>query len=132
VYVRVTTLQAQATDTSTPAVNWDDARRRVLSSYREWLRAVSIIMITKITNEAYKSTDSCSNRSQGPEIQNMYSLNMPVAALRTKLRQEFERHRYVAQLPTVDVLLFKSHSEYQYEVLTKKPVICFETRGTMR
>jgi len=50
---------------------------------------------------------------QGPEIQTMYSLDMPVSALRTKMRQEFERHRYVQQLKTVDVLLFNSHQEYQ-------------------
>lgn len=43
----------------------------------------------------------------------MYSLNLPVSTLRTKIRQEFERHRYVSQLPTVDVLLFSSHQEYQ-------------------
>jgi len=29
------------------------------------------------------------------------------------MRQEFERHRYVSQLKTVDVLLFNSHQEYQ-------------------
>jgi NADH dehydrogenase (ubiquinone) 1 alpha subcomplex subunit 6 len=38
---------------------------------------------------------------------------MPVAALRTKMRQEFERHRYVNQIGAVDVLLFQSHAEYQ-------------------
>jgi NADH dehydrogenase (ubiquinone) 1 alpha subcomplex subunit 6 len=43
----------------------------------------------------------------------MYSLNMPVSAIRTKIRQEFERHRYAAQLRTVDVLLFNSHQEFQ-------------------
>ena len=43
----------------------------------------------------------------------MYSLNMPVSAIRTKIRQEFERHRYVAQLRTVDVLIFNSHQEFQ-------------------
>ena len=43
----------------------------------------------------------------------MYSLNMPVSRIRTKVRQEFERHRYVSQLQTVDVLLFQSHAEYQ-------------------
>ena len=43
----------------------------------------------------------------------MYSLNMPVSAIRTKVRQEFEKHRYVKQLGAVDVLLFQSHSEYQ-------------------
>lgn len=43
----------------------------------------------------------------------MYSLNMPVSALRTKMRQEFERHRYVNQLNVVDMLLFQSHAEFQ-------------------
>jgi hypothetical protein len=43
----------------------------------------------------------------------MYSLNMPVSALRTKMRQEFERHRYVSQIGVVDMLLFQSHAEYQ-------------------
>jgi hypothetical protein len=43
----------------------------------------------------------------------MYSLNLPVSAIRTKIRQEFERHRFVNQLPVVDMLLFKSHAEYQ-------------------
>jgi len=43
----------------------------------------------------------------------MYSLNMPTSALRTKMRQEFERHRYVKEIPTVDKLLFQSHAEFQ-------------------
>lgn len=29
------------------------------------------------------------------------------------MRQEFERHRFVNQLPVVDMLLFQSHSEFQ-------------------
>lgn len=48
----------------------------------------------------------------------MYSLNLPVSTLRTKIRQEFERHRYVNQLKTVDVLLFSSHQEYQVQPLS--------------
>jgi hypothetical protein len=43
----------------------------------------------------------------------MYSLNMPVSKIRTKIRSEFEKHRYVNQLGVVDVLLFQSHSEFQ-------------------
>lgn len=43
----------------------------------------------------------------------MYTLSIPVSTLRTKIRQEFERHRYVNQLRTVDVLLFNSHQEFQ-------------------
>jgi len=79
------TYLAQRTRSS---VNWSDAKRRVIHSYRDWLRSA-------------------------PEIQTMYSLNMPVSTLRTKMRQEFERHRYVNQLKTVDVLLFNSHQEFQ-------------------
>ena len=54
-----------------------------------------------------------SEQLQAPEIQTMYSLNMPVSALRTKMRQEFERHRYVNQINVVDMLLTKSHQEFQ-------------------
>ncbi|KAI5292930.1 hypothetical protein KEM52_005960 [Ascosphaera acerosa] len=43
----------------------------------------------------------------------MYELNMPVSTIRTKIRQEFERHRYVNQLPVVDVLIAQSNAEYQ-------------------
>lgn len=43
----------------------------------------------------------------------MYSLNTLVLALRTKVRQQFERHQYVNQLLVVDMLLFQSHAEYQ-------------------
>lgn len=50
---------------------------------------------------------------KAPEIQTMYSLNLPAAAIRTKVRQEFERHRFVNQLPVVDSLIFRSHTEYQ-------------------
>ncbi|RDW89471.1 hypothetical protein BP6252_01503 [Coleophoma cylindrospora] len=70
------------------SVNWADAHRRVLKSYREWLRSA-------------------------PEIREMYSLGMPVSALRTKMRQEFERHRFVKDTKVVDMLLFQSHAEFQ-------------------
>ena len=50
----------------------------------------------------------------------MYSLNMPVSAIRTKMRQEFERHRYVAQLKTVDVLIFNSHQEFQVRTMISR------------
>lgn len=43
----------------------------------------------------------------------MYSIPHPVSAIRTRMRQEFERHRYVNKLPAVDVLLFQSNADYQ-------------------
>ncbi|TGO91399.1 hypothetical protein BPOR_0029g00220 [Botrytis porri] len=70
------------------SVNWTDAKSRVLKSYREWIRAA-------------------------PEIQTMYSLGMSVSQLRTKMRSEFERHRYVNHIGTVDKLLYESHAEFQ-------------------
>ena len=43
----------------------------------------------------------------------MYSLNMPVARVRAKMREEFERHRYVNNLSVVDVLIGQSNMEFQ-------------------
>jgi len=40
-------------------------------------------------------------------------VDIPVPAVRAKIRQEFERHRYVQQLPVVDVLITKSNMEFQ-------------------
>ncbi|RDA95820.1 hypothetical protein CP533_5060 [Ophiocordyceps camponoti-saundersi (nom. inval.)] len=70
------------------SASWADAKRRVVSSYREWIRGA-------------------------PEIQTMYNMPLPVSAIRTRIRQEFERNRYVTKLPVVDMLIFKSHTEYQ-------------------
>lgn len=50
---------------------------------------------------------------QAPEIQTMYSIPLPVSTIRTRMRQEFERHRYVNKLPVVDVLLFQGQADYQ-------------------
>ena len=50
---------------------------------------------------------------QAPEIQSMYTLNIPVSKIRNHMRREFERHRYVSQLPVADVLIMHSHQEFQ-------------------
>jgi hypothetical protein len=50
---------------------------------------------------------------QAPEIQTMYSVPFPVSTIRTRMRQEFERHRYVNKLPVVDVLIMQNNAEYQ-------------------
>jgi hypothetical protein len=55
--------------------------------------------------------------SQAPEIQTMYSVPHPVSAIRSRMRQEFERHRFVNKLPVVDVLLFQSAADYQVSTL---------------
>ena len=43
----------------------------------------------------------------------MYSVPQPISAVRTRIRQEFERHRFVNKLPVVDVLLFQSSADFQ-------------------
>jgi NADH dehydrogenase (ubiquinone) 1 alpha subcomplex subunit 6 len=48
----------------------------------------------------------------------MYTLNVPVSAIRTKIRQQFEKHRYASQINVVDVLLYKSHAEFQVRFLS--------------
>lgn len=79
------TLLAQR---SRQSVSWADAQKRVIKSYRDWIRAA-------------------------PEIQTMYSLDIPIAQMRTKMRQEFERHRFVKQISVVDVLLTRANVEFQ-------------------
>ncbi|KAK0732754.1 hypothetical protein B0T21DRAFT_200712 [Apiosordaria backusii] len=74
--------------TTRQSANWADARSRVLKAYRDWIRAA-------------------------PEIQTMYSLPQPVSAIRTRIRQEFERHRFVNKLPIVDILLLQNNADYQ-------------------
>jgi NADH dehydrogenase (ubiquinone) 1 alpha subcomplex subunit 6 len=50
---------------------------------------------------------------KAPEIVATYSLSIPVSAVRSRIRQEFERNRYVQELPVINVLLFKGLAEYQ-------------------
>ena len=106
------------------AVNWPDARRRVLKSYREWLRAVrhsTSLPFRYLKSRAKYILRKRRGRKQAPEVQQMYSLNMPVSKIRTKVRSEFEKHRYVNQLGVVDVLLFQSHSEFQVSTVPSAP-----------
>jgi len=62
---------------------------------------------------------------QAPEIQTMYSVPLPVSVIRTRIRQEFERHRFVNKLPVVDVLVTKGHIDYQ----VRAPLIVGLDRG---
>ena len=48
----------------------------------------------------------------------MYSIPFPVSAIRTRMRQEFERNRYVNKLSVVDVLILKNNADYQVSVLS--------------
>ncbi|KAK1149893.1 hypothetical protein N8T08_003449 [Aspergillus melleus] len=77
------------------------------------VRPLEIAAMSMAENPELIAPRSQQPSTGSPEIQTMYSLNIPVSAIRTKIRQEFEKHRYVKQLGVVDVLLFQSHSEFQ-------------------
>lgn len=68
---------------------------------------------------------------QAPEIQTMYSVPFPVSDIRTRMRQEFERHRYVNKLGVVDVLLMQNNAEYQVclPLLAKRAISVTEASG---
>lgn len=60
----------------------------------------------------------------------MYSLNMPVAKIRAKMREEFEKHRYVNNIKAVDVLIMQSHAEFQVR-FRSLPLECGRSGGGM-
>eukprot|EP00842_Homolaphlyctis_polyrhiza_P005410 jgi/Hompol1/5870/HPOL_000120-RA len=43
----------------------------------------------------------------------MYRLEVSPRTLRERIRQEYEKHRYVRNLSIIDVLLFKGRIEYE-------------------
>lgn len=50
---------------------------------------------------------------QVPDMVNLYQIELPISTVRSKIRQEFERNRYISDLPTIDIILFKGQIEYQ-------------------
>jgi NADH dehydrogenase (ubiquinone) 1 alpha subcomplex subunit 6 len=43
----------------------------------------------------------------------IYQLNISSTQIRHKIREEFEKNRHVVDLATIDILLFKSRTEYE-------------------
>ena len=43
----------------------------------------------------------------------MYTIPFPISTIRTRMRQQFERHRFVNKLSVVDMLLMQNNAEYQ-------------------
>lgn len=82
----------------------EHSKKRVISLYRQWQRAVSI---------QSPSIEKPLSNDKAPEIVETYALVIPVSAVRSRIRQEFERHRYVQDLRAIDILIFKGLAEYQ-------------------
>ncbi|GHJ83818.1 hypothetical protein NliqN6_0220 [Naganishia liquefaciens] len=84
----MTTIPARLARMSTTSGTFEEARRRTLSLYRDWYRSA-------------------------PEICALYALNVSPSMVRAKKRADFEKHREIRDLNVIDLLLFKSHQEYQ-------------------
>ncbi|KAJ1965443.1 ndufa6 NADH-ubiquinone oxidoreductase subunit [Dipsacomyces acuminosporus] len=65
-----------------------DARLRAIHLYRQWQKSVPQIMVD-------------------------YHLCMPQSVVRAKIREEFEKNRYVSDPRAIDVLLFKGRVEFE-------------------
>lgn len=83
----------------------------MLTAYRAWIRAVRPRQRDVVVEQG--AIADCGGLPQAPEIQTMYSIPQPVSAIRTRIRQEFERHRFVNKLPVVDMLLLQNNADYQ-------------------
>lgn len=71
---------------TTLSVGFSEAKRRVLNLYREWLREV-------------------------PHMVNTYPLDLPIHAVRARIRREFERYRYIQDLSVIDRLILNGTQE---------------------
>ncbi|KAG0902443.1 hypothetical protein G6F26_007817 [Rhizopus arrhizus] len=74
--------------TTASAKSSKEATSRALALYRRWQKSV-------------------------PEIMKIHEINLPTSAVRSKIREEFERHKFVENLEVRDILFAKGQMEYQ-------------------
>ncbi|CAB4382603.1 unnamed protein product [Rhizophagus irregularis] len=66
----------------------------------------------RLENE-YSNYTETGNALKAPKVVSRYLLDVPVSAVRAKIREEFEKNRDVEDLRAIDVLIFKGRAEYQ-------------------
>ncbi|VVT52038.1 uncharacterized protein SAPINGB_P003296 [Magnusiomyces paraingens] len=84
----MTTAATAFAETTRISKSSPELRARVLSLYRKFIR-------------------------NAPFIAETYELSYPVARIRTKFRQEFERNRFVSDLSVKNILYAKGQMEFQ-------------------
>ncbi|CDO56070.1 NB4M subunit of mitochondrial NADH:ubiquinone oxidoreductase (complex I), putative [Geotrichum candidum] len=87
----MTTTATAFAQTTRISKNALDMKKRVLSLYRSFIR-------------------------NAPHFAETYDLSYPTSLVRSKLRQEFERNRFVSDLPTINILHAKGQMEFQETV----------------
>lgn len=82
---------------TTTSASLAHARNRSLGLYKQWLRSA-------------------------PEICNLYKLEIDARTVQRRIRQEFEKNRYVRDLSITDILIFKGRAELEETMnLWKQP-----------
>ncbi|KIJ47297.1 hypothetical protein M422DRAFT_28940 [Sphaerobolus stellatus SS14] len=84
----MTTIPARLARMTRTSSSPQEARTRVIQLYRDWYRAA-------------------------PEIVAMYGLPVSASLIRQRVREEFERTRYITDVRLVDRLLLRWHQELQ-------------------
>lgn len=76
---------------------------------------VQVILWPTWIQKLFQPADSSSlcDARAAPEIVTLYAANFPATAIRAKIRQEFEKNKYVDDLEAVDILLLKGYQEFQ-------------------
>ncbi|CUM66125.1 uncharacterized protein PRCAT00003782001 [Priceomyces carsonii] len=82
------TLATEFAETTRRSASNPEMRKRVIHLYRRYIR---------------NSKEFC----------DLYELDMPVSNVKTKIRQEFERQRFVNDLNVTNVLYMKGQMEFQ-------------------
>lgn len=82
------TMATEFAETTRRSATNAELRVRVLHLYRRYMRS-------------------------SKEFAELYELDMPVSNIKTKIRQEFERQRFVTDLSVSNVLYMKGQMEYQ-------------------
>lgn len=82
------TLATQFAETTRRSLTHADMQKRVIHLYRRYIR-------------------------NAKEISDLYELDMPVSNVKTKIRQEFERQRFVDNLDVTNILYAKGQMEFQ-------------------
>jgi NADH dehydrogenase (ubiquinone) 1 alpha subcomplex subunit 6 len=99
-YFRIRKIIPAAVKTQ-PCATSEEARQRTLWLYRTCLRQVHPIHLHSL------------NDTQAAEIQALYPLDVPVPQIRRRMREEFEKNRYVKNLDVINAVLMKGTMELE-------------------
>jgi len=84
----MTTIPSRLARTVRISGSAEEAKSRARSLYRDWYRCA-------------------------PEMVTIHSLTIPPSLIRSRIRAEYERHRYVEDPKVLDILLHKSQQDFQ-------------------